>query len=454
MRRIGIRLRVTLAFAAIMALLLAATGLFLYLRLRADLDRSIAEDLHARSAQLVSLIRTGEARLGEPVRSVLRRRDEAFAQVLNARGGLYDPAAQPHDPPALAGADLARARRGPLTIDRSGVPGMGGEPARLLATPIRFERHRLVVVVGTSLAQREEALGSLARLLATGGPIALVLASLAAYAAVSAALRPVEAMRRRAATISGARSGERLPRPAARDELGRLAETLNAMLERLEAAIERERRLVDDASHELRTPLAVQKAELELALRHASTPAELRAAIASAAEEADRLIALAEDLLVVARAEQGELPLSPERLGAGELLAAAARRAPGPKGPIAVEAADGLAVRADRTRAEQALANLVDNALHHGSGEIRLFARRAGGMVALHVCDRGPGFAPAFLPHAFERFSRGDPARGGGGAGLGLAIVEVIARAHGGRAGVRNREGGGADAWIELPAAG
>ena len=112
---------------------------------------------------------------------------------------------------------------------------------------------------------------------------------------------------------------------------------------------------------------------------------------------------------------------------------------------------DGLSVEADRLRLEQALTNLVDNALRHGEGEVRMRAEADGGRLALHVADAGPGFPPEFIPRAFDRFSRADASRARGGTGLGLAIVDAIARAHGGVAGAVNRPEGGADVWIEVP---
>ena len=148
----------------------------------------------------------------------------------------------------------------------------------------------------------------------------VVASPLAGYAMAGAALRPVESMRRRAAEISATEPGARLPVSEAHDELSRLAETLNTMLGRLEEALARERRFVDDASHELRTPLAALRTELELALRRQRSPAELQQALASAAEETDRLSQLAEDLLVLARANGGSLPVRRERLDAVELL--------------------------------------------------------------------------------------------------------------------------------------
>jgi signal transduction histidine kinase len=350
------------------------------------------------------------------------------------------------------------ARTGSLLVERSGVPGLGGQPARLLATPFPFERRQLIIVVGTSLEARNDALESLATLLLIGGPAALLLASLAAYWTVGAALRPVDAMRRRAAAISADRSERRLPVPKAQDELRRLGETLNAMLDRLEIALERERAFVDDASHELRTPLALHKSELELALRYGGSPEELRAAIRSASEEADRLWQLAENLLVIARSDKGVLQIEPEPLEASRLFATVVQRlsdrAREAGRPLAIEDADGLMVEADRLRTEQALTNLVENALRHGEGEVRLWARAREAAVELHVGDAGPGFPPDFLPHAFERFRRADPARAEGGAGLGLSIVDAVARAHSGRAGARNLADGGADVWIELARAG
>ena len=245
--------------------------------------------------------------------------------------------------------------------------------------------------------------------------------------------------------------------PEADDEIRRLGETLNEMLDRLEAALERERAFVADASHELRTPLALLKTELELALRDAKTPEELRAAIASAARRSTASAQLAEDLLVLARSEQGELAL---HLRAGRVARAARRRAgavrgaaPGESGrALAVQPADGLiGRRRSGSGSSRRSATWSTTPCATAAGEITLSAAVADDDLELHVSRRGPGFPPEFLDRAFERFSRADPARGGDGTGLGLAIVEAIARAHGGSADAANRDGGGADVWIELP---
>jgi signal transduction histidine kinase len=261
-------------------------------------------------------------------------------------------------------------------------------------------------------------------------------------------------MRRRAAAVTAAETSGRLPVPPGNDELARLGTTLNEMLARLETAFARERAFVADASHELRTPLAILRMELELALRGRHTRAELEAAVQSAAEETDRLSRLAEDLLVIARSDQGRLPVRPEPLDADDVLRRVAgrfqTRARAEGRPLAPAPAPGVVVKADPARLEQALANLVDNALRYGDGTVALSVRRQDGAVELHVSDEGPGFPPAFLPRAFERFSRADEARSGGSAGLGLAIASAVALAHGGTAHAENREAG-ADVWIALP---
>lgn len=434
-----------------MAAVLLAVGLLIYLRFQAELNGDLDRGLRSRAADVTTLLRESDAE-GD----ALPPRERNVAQVLSPSGRVVDTTLRPRNLMVLSDADRRRATSGSIFVERGGVPGIDGE-ARLLATPTEANGRKFVVVVATSLDDRDDALSSLATLLLIGGPVALLLACVVGYAAIAAALRPVEAIRRQAAEISAADPQRRLPVPASRDELHRLGETLNRMLARLEEALERERAFVDDASHELRTPLAMHRAELELALRYADSTTELRAAIASAIEEADRLSQLAEDLLVLARSDKGELPVRLEALDAGSLFASVRERFKARAGDLGrgLEAApaDGIAVEGDRLRLEQALGNLIDNALRHGDGAIRLWARRDGAAVELHVTDGGAGFPPEFLPRAFERFSRADSARTAGGSGLGLAIVEAIALAHGGGARAANRDGEGADVWIELPPA-
>jgi two-component system OmpR family sensor kinase len=453
MSRIPIRLRLTLAFALAMAIVLVATGAFLYFRLGSSLDETLNESLEARAAELAQL----RGHRNFPPSGL--GGDESFVQVIDSGGIVVEATSQVGDRPVLGADELAHAlERGRLSVERTEVEGIEGR-ARLLAVslpvPARPVELPEVLVVGTSLEERDEALGGLLSQLLVIGPVALVLASLLGYGIATAALRPVESMRAEADTISGVEPGRRLPLPRSRDEIRRLGETLNEMLARLDSALERERSFVANASHELRTPLALLKAELELALRRPRTPAELEQSLRSAAVETDRLARLAEDLLVLARSDEQQLPLQRETVRVRELLARVAeryrRRAEANDRSVDVTAPDGLHLEGDVLRLEQALGNVVDNALRHGGGAIRLSAVDQNGSVELHVVDEGSGFPPDFLPHAFERFSRSDEARTGGGAGLGLAIVAVIAEAHGGSARAVNRDGAGADVWLSLP---
>ena len=452
MSRAPIKLRVTLAFAAAMAVLLTALGLFIYLRHEQQLNEIIDQGLRSRADEVGALIARSGGGLRDPDAAV--DREESFAQVLARDGEIVDTAPQLAGRPLLAGPELDRAASEPVFLNRPSVKGLEGQ-ARLLARPVHVGGRNLIVVVGASVDDRDESLAGLRTILLIAGPVALLLASLAGYAVAGAALRPVEAMRRRAAAITAAEPEQRLPLPESDDELRRLGATLNAMLGRLEAALVRERAFVDDASHELRTPLAAHKTELELALRYSKSADEMRAAVSSGIEEVDRLIELAEDLLVLARSEQGKLALELRPVALPEVLEDVHRRfvarAAESDRTLIVEPTNGRRVEADRLRLEQALTNLVENALQHGAGEITLRAGERDGAVELHVEDRGAGFSPEFIGRAFERFSRGDPARTGAGTGLGLAIVEAIARAHRGSAGARNRDGGGADVWIRLP---
>jgi len=437
MKRLPIRLRLTLVFSLAMALVLAGAGWFAYARVSTDLSRALDQQLRGRVQDLSALIRRGGS-LGITDGRLVEQ-GESFAQLLTRDGRIVD-ATPPLRRAALLHPDeLARARRGPLFINRPSVPGLD-EPARILAVPLP----RFVLLAGATRENRAEILNNLRDAFLIGGPLALVLASLAGYLLAGAALRPIESMRRRAAAISSASLAERLPVGETSDEVSRLGETLNAMLARIEGGLARERRFVADASHQLRTPLALLTAELELALRRGRSAEELRAALQSAADSTERLSRLAEDLLLLARAEEGRVPLQAEETDVLDVLRAVACRFD------ARVDADALVVRADRVRLEQALSNLADNARRHGAGQVTLTTRARNGLVELHVLDEGAGFPHDFIGRAFERFSRADAA-GSGGSGLGLAIVETIARAHGGEALAANRPEGGADVWLALP---
>jgi two-component system OmpR family sensor kinase len=415
--RLPVRWRLTLAFALVMAVVLAATGCFVHERQESALDGAIDGALRARADDVAALAQQSESGLREARPGASGRRPEV-AQLIDGSGAVLDRSPGVSARPLVSPGDIAEARSGHAVIREITVAG--DEPVRLLAEPVEAQGQHMVVVVGQSLEERDRALSDLAGVLLLGGPAALLLASLAGHLLTGAALRPVD-----------------------------------AMVERVRASVARERTFFSDASHELRSPLAMLRTELELMGRERPSGPALQTAVGSAVEETDRLTRLADDLLLLARADDHQLVLHRGDASAAELLheaAGRARRHAAATGvEIIVDAPPDARVDVDRDRIAQALDNLVANALRHADATVALSARAEQRLVELHVSDDGPGFPPEFLPRAWERFARADAARTGDGVGLGLAIVRAIAAAHGGRADAANRTGGGADVWISVP---
>jgi signal transduction histidine kinase len=449
--RLPIRVRLTIAFVGVMAVVLAAIGAFVYAQIQSDLDAQVDNALLSEAQDVGTLVEVGRV-------AAINRSGLGLAQVYDAAGGLVGSSLKVRGARLLTTHEAVRATRRQELIDRRalsfGTVRVLGIPASAPDGSVR------AVAVADRLVLRDDELADVRNLLLIAGPLALILTSVAGYELARAALRPVDRMREQAERITERQLDERLSGSDAADEIGALSRTLNAMLDRLEAAVSRERRLVSDASHELRTPLTTLRAELDLALLGERDTDELRRAIQSAAEEARRMSRLADDLLVLARADQGRLPLDEEPVAPGELLEAAATRAragariSGREIVVGEAASDGVLVSADPDRIAQTLDNLTTNALRYGAGTITLSACLRNGLVELHVADEGPGFPEEVISHPFERFARGSEARAREpGTGLGLALVEAVATAHGGYARARNRSDGGADVWIALPAA-
>jgi signal transduction histidine kinase len=294
------------------------------------------------------------------------------------------------------------------------------------------------------------------------GLIAALIASCGVgYWVTGLALRPVEDLRRRAASISGDDliDGEQSPLPVSpvKDEVGRLGRTLNDMLDRIgqaqaaqRDALEKQRQFLADASHQLRTPVAIIKAEVELAQSGTTKGDDLQAAMASIGEETDRLSRLTEQLLLLAAADEQQLSLSREPITLRELLDEVADRARGRaqlQGRTITVESDDATIVADRQRLEYALGNLMDNALTHGAGEMALVGEHVGDAVTIQVRDHGGGFSESYLAHPFVRFA--PTASTGRGTGLGLAIVQAITEAHGGVVHVANDAG--ASVTLSLP---
>jgi two-component system OmpR family sensor kinase len=434
-RRLSLRSKLTLIFAGVMAMVLVAGGSFLFFRTKASLDGAIRESLRTRAGDLVQSIHSHD--LAETSPGNLIEHGERFAQVLTPAGQVLD--SHPQGAPALLRrAELRPGSRRQGFIDR-------GEENRLLVTPVRNGNRELLAVVDASLADREHALEGLERAMFIGGPLVLLLASALAYWIATAALQPVELMRRRAREITSADPAALLPVPASRDEIHRLATTLNEMLSRLSKSAEHEREFVANASHELRTPIATIRTELELALRNATTVEEFRQAAELAIADADELASLAGDLLVLARTDGRAMTLDRRDVDIDELLRAIADEVERDPllGPRQLRRRDtGLHVVADPDRLTQALRNMVRNAVLHGAGTITLGATAETDTIAIWVGDEGESLPEDLRVAAFERFTRGRQAGNRPGAGLGLAIVREIADLHEGRAQLVNVDGG------------
>jgi signal transduction histidine kinase len=447
---VPIRLRVALVFALALAVAFALGGWLFISQLSAAMLRTTDANLAARLSQAG---RTPDNEEGSrpAITTATLAPGEYAVQTITPSGLVKNSNAGPA--PLLTAAELNQARHGKVLLTRT----LDGEPERMLAAPFGEGR---VAIAGVSLDNNDTTLRQVTGGLLIGGVAFVLAGGIGAYWLARSALAPVERLRREVAALSERDSGATLHVPGTHDEIAALARTMNGLLVRLRRALARQRAFVADASHELRTPFAVLRGELELAGRPGRSKEELRAAVASAAEEADRLTRLTDDLLLLARGDEDKLSLQLERADIASLLAASAERARARAEAVGVtchvSAAPGLTAVIDAGRVRQAVDNLVDNALRFAPRDTQLvlWAEIAGPSLVIEVRDSGPGFPPEFLPYAFERFRRPDQgrSRNAGGAGLGLAIVQAIALAHGGEAMVSNRPEGGATVRLELPA--
>ena len=444
----SIRLRVALVFTLALAVAFALLSWLLVGRLAAQQLSSLDGQLGIELGQAGRYIPVAGHRAAAPSSG------EYMIQVIDASGRVRGASPDTGLRPLLSPAEVRQARHGQIALTSQ----QEGESDRLLAAPLPGHRG-WVAVAGVSLESADSTVSNLSAGLLTGGAAFVAAAGFGAYWLARAALSPVERLRREVAALSERDTGSGVAVPRTRDEVAALARTMNDLLTRLHRALARQRAFVADASHELRTPFAVLRGELELAGRPGRSTRELTAAVATAAEEAARLTRITDDLLLLASSDEERLAVDPEPVDVQALLGRAAELA-GTRAAAAgvtcrADAQPALQARVDPGRIRQAVDNLIDNALRFApvGSEITLSARVAGPDLVIEVRDAGPGFPPDFLPHAFERFGRPDSgrARDAGGAGLGLAIVQAIALAHGGRAVARNDPRGGAVVRLEVP---
>lgn len=416
-----LRVRVALAFLAATAIALTVLGVFVQVRVSDALEDRLRDTVSAEADRLAAMSGPDRSEAVEALGG------EVHAQVLTSTGRVRASSRLVANPLVTltdreSGSGPAAWREGTVTVfDDDAATAGRQDPERerfvLLVRPV----DEGLLVVGTTREDADEALTALRNQLLIAGPLALGLAGGLGYLVAGAGLRPIERMRARAATISARTAGERLPVPAADDELRRLALTLNAMIERLDDGLQRERRFVAEASHDLRTPLALMLTEVELALAQPRPPEELTSALHSIQDEVRRLIALAEDLLERAGSADGGLPIESQPVDMVTLAARVVERFRAAAGSRVIEltAPQPVKVEGDATRLDRALSNLIDNALRHGAGGIEVAVKSEAGRAVVTVTDEGNGFTQ-------------EPSAASPSPGLGLAIVREIARAHGG----------------------
>ncbi|HZQ83616.1 MAG TPA: ATP-binding protein [Acidimicrobiales bacterium] len=443
----SLRGRLALLFGIGSGVLVLISALVLAVTINTAVQNGINNELRTRAEDLSADLRAGDIHV---------RPEEAFAEVVSLDGRVLAASRTIVNQRRILGpSELARAATGEFLIDRH-VPGLEGR-ARLLALPASSGNAKVVIVVGGSREALIEARNRLALALVIVGPLLVLALSTGGWIVAGAALRPVRRMAEEADAISLLEPGRRLPQPDGHDEIAQLGRTLNSMLDRIEATFAHEQAFVDDASHELRTPVSILRAELELALLQPGDAAEVERALRSSLEEAERLSRLADDLLVLARAGAGQLPLRKEDVDlrglAQDVAARTAVHSPGPA--VDIVGAPTM-VNADKARVEQILVNLVINARRFARSRVQVEVLPQAAAVTVAVADDGPGFPTELLPSVFDRFTRSDTARGreAGGAGLGLSIVAALVHAHGGR--VKASNGGplgGAVVTVTIPTA-
>jgi signal transduction histidine kinase len=442
-----LRARLALIFAVVTIAVSTSVAAFVLLRYRSDLTRQINENLEARLSDVRGTLR-GAHLLPKPerVNHPVIPRAESFAQVLTPAGGVYE--ATPRalkDNPVLGPKERARAALHTITLDRPVLPGAGD--ARLLAGPATIGKTPVIVVVGASLAEHERSQNQLAHTLAIALPVLAAVVIVAAWFIVGAALRPMRALVSEADELSIRRRGRLSQQGPA--EVADLARHLNDMLARIEAALEHERAFLDDASHELRTPIAIARGELELARPLAADNEAVGAAVDSALEEIERLEKLARNLLVLARTRAAGPPaeIQVDLRTACERAVDNVRRAR-TAATVAIDVVGDASTVGDAEALERALGNLVENAVRHARSHVMVTIGHPNGEAVVEVADDGPGFPVSVVARTGERF-----VRGADGVGLGLAIAEAIASAHGGNLSLSNLDNGatGAVARLELP---
>jgi heavy metal sensor kinase len=454
--RLPIRLRITAWYFAVLAACLSLFGLATFYGMRASILVTVDENLEDQVEGIRELIQrsAGKAELAQALRAIEDiRAGSDLLQVSDAAGQwVYRSHTMAHFGPASA----AEVKPSTVSTQPNGVP------LRLLTLPVETRGETYIVQLAYPLDDFDEALGRFRRTLLFASPLLLLLASAGGYWLSGRALAPVDQITREARSIGALNLSRRLEVPRTGDELERLSETLNGMLERLEQVFRRLTQFTADASHELRTPVALMRTRTEIALRRPRSEEEYRETLELLLEDLARTTTLIENLMLLARADSGAAALERVRLNLGAPLGEAwvEAQALAQNKQILMQAQlpeSQLWIEGDSSSLRRLFFILLDNAVKYTppQGRITVSLEASDGSAVAEVRDTGIGIAAQDLPHIFERFFRADRARSRetGGAGLGLAIGHWIAEAHGGTLSATSRPGEGSVFQVRIPLA-
>jgi signal transduction histidine kinase len=423
----SVRARTTVLATLVVGVALTVGALGLLLVLRHSLERADDDTAKTRAHDLATLAATGSL----PAKLTVPEEDD-IAQVVDESGAVVASSRDQPDRP-IAGFSPANGRSSVQTV-RDVPDGTELESYRVWALRGRSPSGPVTVYVATNLESVSDTIATVRRVLAMGLPPLLALLALASWALVGRALRPVEAIRAQVADISERALDRRVPVPPSRDEVGRLAETMNAMLDRLQAASDRQRNFVADASHELQSPIAALRAQLEVAIAHPEG-SDWSASSADLLEETERMERLLRDLLFLARSDGGNTTRRLEPVDLDDIVfEEVARLRATARISVDCSAVSAAPLSGSRDELTRLVRNLLENAEHHAASMIRIRLSAINGQIRLGVEDDGPGVPATARKRIFERFARLDEARSrhDGGTGLGLAIVKDVAERHGG----------------------
>jgi signal transduction histidine kinase len=433
-----VRWRVTLIATFAVALVLVVAGAVLVVVQRRVLTDQLDEALAADAARVIAPMEAG----AEPDLRVSTD-DEAVAQIVTADGEVLFVST-----PAIASELIATPPAEATAVTRT----ISGQ--RVVSQQFQSGGRDLVVHVAAPLDDVDESVGALVLTLAFSVPSVTAILAAVVWLLVGRTLRPVERIRTEVAGIGLRELDRRVPQPAGHDEIARLAETMNEMLDRLDASNQQQQRFVADASHELRTPLARIRSELEVA-RHGDAPIE-EALVASVLEDVDALQRLTDDLLVLARSDAGVSEGDGRPVDLDDVVLEEVRARPASAVTVDIRRVSAAQVLGHRDQLRRVVGNLLDNAVRHATRMVTLSLGERDGVVTLAVADDGPGIPTDRQADVFERFRRVDDARAAerGGTGLGLAIVRDLVEQHGGTVSVDPAYDAGARFVVTLPATG